>query len=102
MEKSKSFPEYSSSYTNGFGSKDRSRSYAFNGPIATDGEKKRKQRIAGYNMFTTGTKLKSTVKDGFKWIKNKFTDVRYEFQFVNLDSVEVFGDSVFLVDYAIQ
>lgn len=77
MEKSRSFPEYSSSYTNGFGSKDRSRSYAFNGPITTDGEKKRKQRIAEYNMFTTGTKLKSTVKDGFKWIKNKFTDIRY-------------------------
>ena len=78
MEKSKSFPEYSSSYTNGFGyNKDQPRSYAFNGPIASDGDMKRKKRIAEYNMFTTGTKLKSTVRDSFKWIKNKFTDVRY-------------------------
>ncbi|KAI3807588.1 hypothetical protein L1987_23518 [Smallanthus sonchifolius] len=66
MEKSTSFS------TNGFGYKDgsRSRSYAFNGPAATDGEMKRKKRIAEYNMFTTGTKIKSA----FKWIKNKFTD----------------------------
>ncbi|XP_076947844.1 uncharacterized protein LOC143619908 [Bidens hawaiensis] len=72
MEKSKSFP---SSYANGFGQKDDgSRSYAFNGPLASDGEMKRKKRIAEYNMFTTGTKMKSVVKDSFKWIKNKFTD----------------------------
>ncbi|KAL4557701.1 hypothetical protein LXL04_035888 [Taraxacum kok-saghyz] len=77
MEKSRSFPEYSSSYRNSSGLKDGSRSYAFNGPIAIDGETKRKKRIAEYNMFTTGSKLKSTVRDSFKWIKNKFTDVRY-------------------------
>ncbi|KAL7584918.1 uncharacterized protein LOC122195854 [Lactuca sativa] len=81
MEKSRSFPEYSSSShtkTNGSsGFKDQSRSYAFNGPITKDGETKRKKRIAEYNMFTTGSKLKSTVRDSFKWIKNKFTDVRY-------------------------
>nr|GEU52521.1 hypothetical protein [Tanacetum cinerariifolium] len=84
MEKSKSFPEYSSSYTNGFGynTDDQpaaARSYAFNGPtIASDdgADMKRKKRIAEYNMFTTGTKLKSAVRDSFKWIKNKFTDVR--------------------------
>ncbi|KAI3762030.1 hypothetical protein L1987_52453 [Smallanthus sonchifolius] len=69
MEKRRSF---SSSHTNGFGYKDGpgSRSYAFNGPAATDGEMKRKKRIAEYNMFTTGTKIKSA----FKWIKNKFAD----------------------------
>ncbi|GJV29945.1 mediator of RNA polymerase II transcription subunit 8 [Tanacetum coccineum] len=84
MEKSKSFPEYSSSYTNGFGYNNKddqpaARSYAFNGPTiaSDDGDMKRKKRIAEYNMFTTGTKLKSAVRDSFKWIKNKFTDVRY-------------------------
>lgn len=78
MEKSRSFPEYSSSsYTNGLGDGSK-RSYAFNGPVATtDGDTKRKKRIAEYNMYTTGSKLKSSVRDSFKWIKNKFTDVRY-------------------------
>lgn len=78
MEKSKSFPEYSSSYSNDFGyMKNGVRSYAFNGPVANDGEMKRKRRIAEYNMFSTGSKLKSTIRDSLKWIKNKFTDVRY-------------------------
>ncbi|KAM7507927.1 hypothetical protein LguiA_018380 [Lonicera macranthoides] len=87
MEKSRSFPEYSSSYSGEFGFEDRSSttSYTFNGPStkregfasAVDPEFKRKKRIAAYNMFTTEGKLKSTVRDSFKWIKTKFTDVRY-------------------------
>ncbi|KAA8546595.1 hypothetical protein F0562_002666 [Nyssa sinensis] len=61
MEKSKSFPEYSSSYSGEFGFHDRSNSYTFNGPstkgdgfaTSNDPELKRKKRIASYNMFTT-------------------------------------------------
>ncbi|KAJ0732881.1 hypothetical protein HanPI659440_Chr11g0402361 [Helianthus annuus] len=70
MEKSRSFP---STYTNGLGC-GSTRSYAFNGPSESEREMKRKKRIAEYNMFTTGTKIKSTVRESFKWIKNKFTD----------------------------
>lgn len=85
MEKSRSLPEYSSSYAGEFDCEDRGNSYNFNGPRArgegftppTDPELKRKKRIAAYNMFTTEGKLKSTMRYSFKWIKNKFTDVRY-------------------------
>ncbi|KAF7812532.1 DUF3511 domain protein [Senna tora] len=85
MEKSKSFPEYSCSYSefNGFG--ERSNSYNFNGPTqkgsgfyaANDPEFKRKKRIKAYNVLTMEGKLKSSVRNGFKWIKNKFTDISY-------------------------
>ncbi|XP_052202349.1 uncharacterized protein LOC127808058 [Diospyros lotus] len=86
MEKSRSFPEYSSSYSGEFGFEERSSSYTFNGPsikarqgfaASNDPEMKRKKRIATYNMFATEGKVKSSVKDGFKWIKSKFSDVRY-------------------------
>ncbi|KDP36568.1 hypothetical protein JCGZ_08335 [Jatropha curcas] len=82
MEKSKSYPEYSSSFSGEFGSN----SYSFNGPYhkgngfasSNDPELKRKKRIASYNVFTVEGKLKSSVRSSFKWIKNKFnTDVRY-------------------------
>ncbi|KAF3445476.1 hypothetical protein FNV43_RR10652 [Rhamnella rubrinervis] len=86
MEKSKSFPEYSSSYSGEFGFRtDRSNSYNFNGPCqkgngfatSTDPELQRKKRIASYNVFTMEGKVKSSVRSSFKWIKNKFSDVRY-------------------------
>lgn len=85
MEKSKSFPEYSSSYSGEFGFRERSSSYNFNGPCekgdgftaSTDPELKRKKRIASYNVFTMEGKLKSNVRNSLKWIKDKFTDVRY-------------------------
>ncbi|XP_047320243.1 uncharacterized protein LOC124924221 [Impatiens glandulifera] len=96
MEKSRSFPQYSSSVAGGeFGFQGRpagnscSSSYVFNGPTTksggqlgfagngSDSELKRKKRIASYNMFTTEGKLKSSLRDSFKWIKNKFSDVRY-------------------------
>ncbi|CAI9116481.1 OLC1v1017642C1 [Oldenlandia corymbosa var. corymbosa] len=93
MEKSRSFPQYSSSYSysNEFGfqqeedgsksnyNNSSSSSYTFNGPSSgNDPEMKRKKRIAAYNMFTTEGKLKATMRDSFKWIKSKFsTDVRY-------------------------
>ena len=82
MEKSKSVAESSScSYAefnnNGFG--ERSNSYSFNGPTqnGNDAEFKRKKRIKAYNGFTVEGKLKSSVRNSFKWIKNKFNDISY-------------------------
>ncbi|KAF9602895.1 hypothetical protein IFM89_032635 [Coptis chinensis] len=81
MEKSRSFPEYSASYSGGeFGFEDRSNSnnsYSFNGPKETDPELKRKKRVASYNVFTTEGKVKSSVRNSFKWIKTKFTEIRH-------------------------
>ncbi|XP_058775605.1 uncharacterized protein LOC131649875 [Vicia villosa] len=84
MEKSKSFPEYSCSYTE-FGFRERSSSYNFNGPsdkgssfsASNDSEIKRKKRIKSYNVLAVEGKLKSSVRNSFKWIKNKLSDVRY-------------------------
>ncbi|KAK7270416.1 hypothetical protein RIF29_23533 [Crotalaria pallida] len=85
MEKSKSFPEYSCSYTE-FEYRERSNSYNFNGPTsekgsgfvaANDPELKRKKRIKAYNVLTVEGKLKTSVRNSFKWIKNKFSDIRY-------------------------
>ncbi|KAG7942925.1 hypothetical protein I3843_15G012000 [Carya illinoinensis] len=85
MEKSKSFPEYSSSYSGEFEFRERSNSYNFNGPCekghgfatSSDPELKRKKRIASYNVFTKEGKVKSNVRNSLKWIKGKFSDVRY-------------------------
>ncbi|CAK9154178.1 unnamed protein product [Ilex paraguariensis] len=85
MEKSRSFPQYSSSYSGEFEFRDGSNSYSFNGPsnkagegfaTSSDPELKRKKRIAAYNMFTTEGKLKSTVRESFKWMKSKLSDIR--------------------------
>lgn len=81
MEKSRSLPEYSSSYYGEFELDNRANAYSFNGPSSRgqgftppcDPEVKRKKRIAAYNMFTTERKLKSAMRESFKWIKNKFT-----------------------------
>ncbi|KAJ8770106.1 hypothetical protein K2173_011188 [Erythroxylum novogranatense] len=85
MEKCKSFPQYSSSLSGEFGFQDRSNSYSFNGPsqkgggfaTSNDPELKRKKRIASYNVFTMEGKVKSSMRSSFKWIKSKFSDVRY-------------------------
>nr|AFK41103.1 unknown [Lotus japonicus] len=85
MEKSKSFPEYSCSYTEFGFSRERSKSYNFNGPsekgsgfyASSDPELKRKKRIKSYNVLTVEGKVKTSVRNSFKWIKNKFTDIRY-------------------------
>ncbi|KAL0395559.1 UNVERIFIED_CONTAM: hypothetical protein Scaly_0004300 [Sesamum calycinum] len=51
MDKSKSFPYYSSSYAEArFDFEDRAKSYSFNGP-GDDPEVKRRKRVAGYNMY---------------------------------------------------
>lgn len=85
MEKSKSYLEYSTSFSGEFGFQDGSNSYSFNGPhhkgdgfaTSNDPELKRKKRIASYNVFTMEGKLKSSVRNSFKWIKSKISDVRY-------------------------
>ncbi|KAG9159535.1 hypothetical protein Leryth_019597 [Lithospermum erythrorhizon] len=77
MEKSKSFPGYVCSNTGEFGDQENSQnSYNFNGPrTKDDAQLKRKKRVATYNMFTTEGKIKSTVRDSFKWIKTKLSDI---------------------------
>lgn len=84
MEKSRSFPQYSSSYSGGeFRCIDEySNSYSFNGPSdkgpsSSDPEIKRKKRVASYNFFTMEGKLKSSVRGSFKWIKTKVSEIRY-------------------------
>ncbi|KAI3441076.1 ERCC4 domain-containing protein [Psidium guajava] len=87
MEKSKSFNGYSASYTEmRLGFEDRSKSYSFNGPSNTpdrwessgNPELKRRRRVASYNMYTMEGKLKSSLRNSFKWIKSKFSDDIYD------------------------
>ncbi|KAK4382330.1 hypothetical protein Sango_2883200 [Sesamum angolense] len=78
MDKSKSFPYYSSSYAEArFDFEDRAKSYSFNGP-GDDPEVKRRKRVAGYNMYAVEGKLKSSFRNSLKWIKSKFTDNYYD------------------------
>ncbi|KAL8233784.1 hypothetical protein R6Q59_019920 [Mikania micrantha] len=76
MEKSKSFPNYSTPYVNArFALEDRDKSFSFNGPRDRENpEMKRRKRVASYNMYTMEGKLKSSLRNSFKWIMNKFTD----------------------------
>ncbi|KAM7513731.1 hypothetical protein LguiA_003314 [Lonicera macranthoides] len=81
MEKSKSFPDYSGSYVEArFGFEDRAKSFSFNGPGdgAENPEVKRRKRVASYNMYSVEGKVKSSLRNSFKWIKNKFTDNYYD------------------------
>lgn len=87
MEKSKTFPDqyYSSSNNSGEFEEDGPNNFSFNGPsvkgdgfaTSSDPEIKRKKRVASYNVFTTEGKVKSTMRNSFRWIKTKFTDVRH-------------------------
>ncbi|KAG6557347.1 hypothetical protein Mapa_001276 [Marchantia paleacea] len=43
----------------------------------TDPEVKRKKRVASYKVFTVEGKVKASVRSGFRWIKNKYIEVRY-------------------------
>ena len=83
MEKSKSFPDQYSSYVKArYAFEDQPKAYSFNGPNSKgDGfgssgnpELKRKKRVASYNMYAMEGKLKSSLRNGIKWIKSKFTD----------------------------
>ncbi|KAK2970911.1 hypothetical protein RJ640_012525 [Escallonia rubra] len=80
MEKCKSFPDYSYSQIEieaRFGFEDRTKSYSFNGQ-GDNPEVKRRKRVASYNMYSMEGKLKSSFRNSFKWIKNKFTDKCYD------------------------
>ncbi|KAK9678713.1 hypothetical protein RND81_11G228800 [Saponaria officinalis] len=87
MEKSKSFPNYSSYVNARYAFEDRTKAYSFNGPSGDgdefgssgDPEMKRKKRVASYNMFSTEGKLKSSLRSSFKWIKSKFSDDYFDF-----------------------
>ncbi|XP_030550652.1 uncharacterized protein LOC115755383 [Rhodamnia argentea] len=84
MEKNKSYPAYSAAYLGEFDTEERSNSYSFNGPkgngfvASSDPELKRKKRIAAYNVFAAEGKLKSSLRNSFKWIKGKLNEVRYD------------------------
>ncbi|CAI0554954.1 unnamed protein product [Linum tenue] len=58
---------------------DNSKSYSFNGEKAGDfvsenPELKRRKRVAQYNIYSKEGKLKSSLRNSFKWIKSKFVD----------------------------
>ncbi|KAF8045568.1 hypothetical protein N665_2749s0003 [Sinapis alba] len=44
-----------------------------------DAEMKRKKRIARYKAYTVEGKVKSTFKNGFRWIKNKCSQIVHGF-----------------------
>ncbi|XP_062234295.1 uncharacterized protein LOC133931437 [Phragmites australis] len=84
MEKCRSVPhEHSSAYYGRYdyedvGGQGADKSYSFNGPSARDDpEAKRRRRVAAYNVFATQGRIKSTVRGSVKWLKSKFSDVRY-------------------------
>ncbi|GMN33394.1 hypothetical protein TIFTF001_004132 [Ficus carica] len=89
MDRSKSLPgHYSSLYGDArFGFEDRAKSYSFNGPSglvedelgsSENPEMKRRKRVASYNMYAVEGKLKSSLRNSFKWIKSKFVDTYYD------------------------
>ncbi|EXB64484.1 hypothetical protein L484_006721 [Morus notabilis] len=90
MDRSKSLPgHYSSLYGDArFGFEDRAKSYSFNGPSvrvedhelgsSSNPEMKRRKRVANYNMYAMEGKLKSSLRNSFKWIKSKFVDTYYD------------------------
>lgn len=45
--------------------------------LQTDAEMRRKKRVAKYKVFTVEGKMKETVRNGCRWIKNKYLEVRY-------------------------
>ncbi|KAL6558912.1 hypothetical protein OROMI_019264 [Orobanche minor] len=78
MDKSKPFPYSSSSTSSSYAKvrmdfEDRTKSFSFNGP-RDDHEVRRRKRLAGYNMYATEAKLKSSLRSSFKWIKSKLKD----------------------------
>ncbi|CAH2080552.1 unnamed protein product [Thlaspi arvense] len=78
MEKSKSLGGYPCSYSEvRLGFEDRAKSYSFNGPDDNP-EVKRRKRVASYNMYTMEGKLKSSLRNSFKWIKSKFVNDYYD------------------------
>lgn len=62
-----------------------SNAYNFNGPkakvnafgVQNDAEMKRKKRVASYKVLAVEGKMKSSVRNSFKWLKTKYTEIRY-------------------------
>lgn len=44
-----------------------------------DAEMKRKKRIARYKAYTVEAKVKSSLKNGFRWIRNKCCQIVHRF-----------------------
>ncbi|KAM6590696.1 hypothetical protein CsatA_013301 [Cannabis sativa] len=85
MDRSKSLPSHYSNLHGDarFDFEERSKSYSFNGDddLATSSsnpEMKRRKRVAAYNMYATEGKLKSSLRNSFKWIKSKFVGTYYD------------------------
>lgn len=82
MERSKSYPGLN--YSNLYGQQEwseeeRDKAYRFNGGHVEECvEVKRRRRVATYNKFAAEGKLKSSLKNSFKWIKSKFVDTYYD------------------------
>ncbi|KAG5038452.1 hypothetical protein JHK86_019292 [Glycine max] len=60
--------------------------------VSSDLELKRKKRMKAYNMLRVEGKLKTSVRNNFKWIKNKFSDIRYENHVHKTSTIKVFED----------
>ncbi|GLJ26561.1 hypothetical protein SUGI_0514720 [Cryptomeria japonica] len=76
MERSKSIaPDDSNSHQNGAGA------YNFNGPnakiSAVDADTKRRKRVASYKVLAVEGRVKSSMRNGFRWFKSKYTEIRY-------------------------
>nr|XP_009783266.1 PREDICTED: uncharacterized protein LOC104231901 [Nicotiana sylvestris] len=69
--KSKSLSYYSASnYAEArFDFEDRTKSYSFNGSGGENREVKRRRRVAGYNMYSMEGKVKTSLRNSFKWLK---------------------------------
>lgn len=86
MEKSKSFADHPSYVKAQYAFEDRSTAYSFNGPsskadeLGSSGnpELKRKKRVASYNMYSMEAKLKTSLRNSFKWIKSRFTNDSFD------------------------
>ncbi|KAG5023373.1 hypothetical protein JHK85_019715 [Glycine max] len=48
--------------------------------------------MKAYNMLTVEGELKTSVRNNFKWIKNKFSDIRYENHVHKTSTIKVFED----------
>ncbi|KAF3613591.1 hypothetical protein FXO37_36323 [Capsicum annuum] len=54
------------------------KAYSFNGKSSENREVKRKKRVASYNMYSMEGKLKTSLRNSFKWLKRKFTYNYYD------------------------
>ncbi|KAL2635533.1 hypothetical protein R1flu_007012 [Riccia fluitans] len=73
---------YSASYTGGYDEQYQAKRYKPQKSRSwdlgmSDPEVKRKKRVASYKVFTVEGKVKASVRSGFRWIKNKYIEVRY-------------------------